>query len=169
MTNGFEIYKNRVNTETAANLPINIPAYSYKSDTEKWDTINQNTVYPNSEEIYPYVTGKTEVSYTYNNYTPEYFNFLDSLVNDGLATEYISNYGNSYSYNLATMYPKSIDEATAGSVSFVSTSLSAGGSYTSSRYGIPTNIFHELYGDINSGYDLIKGNYLQIKMNLYLL
>ena len=169
LTNGFEIYKTRVNRETAANLPINVPAYSTKTDTEKRETINQSTSYPSEQEIYPYVKGDTQVTYTYNKYTPEYFNFLDSLVNDGLATEYISNYGNAYSYNLATTYPDSLDGKKTGGVNYVSTTISSGGSYTSSKYGIPTNIFHQLYGDVSSGYDLIKGELPKNKNELVLV
>ena len=169
LTNGFTIYKDKVDAETASNLPINVPAYSIKTDTESWKDINQSEEYPSSDEIYPYVNTSSTVTYTYNNYSNDYFKLLDKLVSDGLASEYLFNYGNSYTYNLTTEFPSSLDGVYDSYVREVSTSLSAGGSYTSSTYGIPTNIFHVLYGDIDSGYDLLYGSLPQNKNELVLV
>lgn len=169
LTNGFTIYKDKVDAETASNLPINVPAYSIKTDTESWKDINQSEEYPDNEEIYPYVNTSSTITYTYNNFNSSYYKLLDSLVEDGLASEYLFNYGNSYSYNLTTIFPESIDGEHEGYVDEVVTSLSAGGSYTSSTYGIPTNIFHVLYGDIESGYDLLKGKFPTNKNELVLV
>lgn len=169
LTNGFTIYKDKVDAETASNLPINVPAYSIKTDSENRKDINQSEEYPTSEEIYPYVNTSSTVTYTYNNFNSSYYKLLDDLVNDGLASEYLFNYGNSYSYNLTTVFPQSIDGEHESYVDEVYTSLSAGGSYTSSTYGIPTNIFHVLYGDIDSGYDLLKGKLPTNKNELVLV
>ncbi len=169
LTNGFTIYKDKVDAETASNLPINVPAYSIKTDTESWKDINQSQEYPNTEEIYPYVKTSSTVTYTYNNYSSDYFKLLDQIVSSGLASEYLFNYGNSYTYNLTTEFPASLDGVYDSYINEVSTSLSAGGSYTSSTYGIPTNIFHVLYGDIDSGYDLLYGSLPKNKNELVLV
>ncbi len=157
ITNGFSIYKNNVDSSTASNLPINVPAYSVKSDTESFEEVNESTKYPEKEEIYPFVNGKTKVTYTYNNYSPEYFKMLDELKSEGLIQDYLFNYGNDYTYNISTAFPSSINHKYNEMIGQLNTNISAGGSYTNSTYGIPTNIFHVLYGDIDNGYDLIAG------------
>ena len=158
VTNGFTVYSDKVSYETASSLPINVPAYTLRTESEDWKEVNQSTEFPADEAIFPYVSTSSEYVYTYNNYSDEYFDLLDSLVDEGLAVEYIENYGNSYSYNLTTEFPTSIDESSESYIGNVNTNISAGGSYTSSGYGIPTNIFHVLYGDIESSYDLLAGN-----------
>lgn len=159
ITNGFNIYKEKADDATASNLPINVPAYSTKSATEDWKDINQSEKYPNESEIYPFVSGATTITYTYNNYSQEYFNLLDDLKKEGLIKDYLFNYGDDYTYNLSTKFPKSLKGQYEENYGEVYTSLSAGGNYTSSTYGIPTNIFHVLYGDVKGGYDLIAGSY----------
>ena len=159
ITNGFNIYKEAADNASASNLPINVPAYSTKSATEDWKDVNQSEKYPTNNEIYPYIPGQSTVTYTYNNYSDEYFDLLDELKEEGLIQDYLFNYGNDYAYNLTTKYPESLKGQYESSYQEVYTSLSAGGSYTSSTYGIPTNIFHVLYGNIEDGYDLIAGKY----------
>lgn len=169
ITNGFTIYKDRVDSQTASNLPINVPAYSIKKTTDNWKDVNQSEQYPDNKEIYPFVSANNSVTYTYNSYSQDYFDFLDQLVEEGLVLEYLFNYGNAYSYNLTTEFPVSINGRFSSYVDYVETSLSAGGNYTSSTYGIPTNIFHPLYGDLDSGYDLIYGQMPQKKTDLVLV
>lgn len=169
ITNGFNIYKEVADNATASNLPINVPAYSTKSNKEDWKNINQSEKYPSESEIYPYISGQSTITYTYNNYSQDYFNLLDELKEEGLIQDYLFNYGNDYTYNLTTEYPKSISGKYEDSISEVYTTLSAGGSYTSSTYGIPTNIFHVLYGDIDEGYDLIAGEYPTSEQELVLV
>lgn len=169
ITNGFSIYSNRVSLETASSLPINVPSYTLRTDKQDWEEINQSTPFPDDQAIYPYVNTSSEYTYTYNNYSEEYFDLLDQLVEEGLAIEYIKNYGNSFSYNLTTEYPRSINGEHSSYIGQVSTTISAGGSYTSSTYGIPTNIFHVLYGDIDQSYDLIYGSMPKNKNELILV
>ena len=169
LTNGFTVYSDRVSYETASSLPINVPAYTLSTSTDDWESINQSIAFPDDQAIYPYVSVSSEYTYTYNNYSSEYFELLDSLVEEGLAVEYIENYGNSYSYNLTTEYPESIDGNSSSYISSVTTTISAGGSYTSSGYGIPTNIFHVLYGDIDQSYDLLYGHLPENKNEIVLV
>lgn len=169
LTNGFMVYTDKVSYETASSLPINVPAYTLSTESEDWKEINQATEFPEDEAIYPYVNSGTEYTYTYNNYSDEYFELLDSFIEKGLAVEYILNYGNSYSYNLTTEYPESLDGSRDSYIASVNTNMSAGGSYTSSGYGIPTNIFHVLYGDIDQSYDLLTGSLPKNKNEIVLV
>ena len=169
LTNGFTVYSDRVSYETASSLPINVPAYTIKTDSESREDINQSTEFPDDEAIFPYVSTSNEYTYTYNNYTEEYFDLLDSLIEKGYAVDYILNYGNSFSYNLTTEYPTSLDKRNESYIASVNTNMSAGGSYTSSGYGIPTNIFHPLYGDIENSYDLLTGSLPKNKNEIVLV
>lgn len=157
LTHGFSVYSEKVSEATSSFLPINVPAYSVKGDQTSWMEINQSTEFPEKEEIYPYVINERENDYTYNVYTQDYFELLDKLIEENLASQYLINYGNDYSYNLITEFPESIDGKSKKEVREVKTSVSAGGSYTSSSYGIPTNIFHPLYGRYDEMYDVIAG------------
>lgn len=169
ITNGFNKYQDKISYEAASNLPINVPAYTVVTEKENWKDINQTTEFPDTNEIYPYVKATNTYNYTYNNYTTEYFNLLDDFVEKGYASDYIVNYGNSFNYNLSTEFPASIDKKSNSYVAKVNTSLSAGGSYSATTYGIPTNIFHLLYGDINRSYDLIAGKMPSDKTELVLV
>ena len=169
LTNGFTVYSDRVSYETASSLPINVPSYTLKTSSDDWKEINQAIEFPEDQAIFPYVSVSSEYTYTYNNYSEEYFDLLDSLVDEGLAVEYIKNYGNSYSYNLTTEFPQSIDGKSKSYVGSVTTTISAGGSYTSTGYGIPTNIFHVLYGDIDTSYDLLYGKLPENKNEIVLV
>ncbi len=77
LTNGFTVYSDMVSYETASSLPINVPAYTIKTDSESREDINQSTEFPDDEAIFPYVSTSSEYTYTYNNYTEEYFDLLD--------------------------------------------------------------------------------------------
>lgn len=168
LTHGFSVYSEKVSEATSSFLPVNVPAYTVKGDETEWMDINQSKQYPEALEIYPYVTSVKENDYTYNVYTQEYISLLDSLVERGIASEYLINYGNDYSYNLVTNFPTSIDGKPGGYYE-VDTSISAGGSYTKASYGIPTNIFHPIYGRVDEMYDLIAGKTPTNKNELVLI
>lgn len=169
ITYGFSLYQEKISYQTASNMPINVPAYTVKSNTDDWKDINNTEMYTDKEEIYPYISSRYEYTYTYNTYTESYFNLLDELVEQGYAYEYIINYGNDFSYNLVTEFPSSLDGSVPQKVNTVNTELSAGGDYTSSQYGVPTNIFHELYGNIEENYDLLVGELPKTKNDLVLV
>ena len=169
ITYGFSLYQAKISYQTASNMPINVPAYTIKSNQDDWKDINNTEIYTSKEEIYPYINSKYEYTYTYNSYTQSYFDLLDELVEKGYAYEYIINYGNDFSYNLVTEFPESLNGNSPKNIGAVNTELSAGGDYTSSSYGVPTNIFHELYGNIDENYDLLVGSLPKSKNDLVLV
>jgi putative ABC transport system permease protein len=167
LNNGFTQYINRIESETASSLPISVPAYTINYENVDMSQYNQSTKFPDSEEIYPYITSSqvATAEYVYNNFSEKYFNFLSSLRDErGLINDFIVNYQSGYKYNLMTDFPESISGDTDGSVDFVNTSYSAGSisSVIGSVTGLPSTVFHVLYGQeeyIMDNYDLIDGTY----------
>ena len=169
LTYGFKIYTDRVSYETASNIPINVPAYSTKTVTEERKDKNQSIEFTNAQEIYPYISAQSETIYTYNTYTQDYFNLLDSIVNDGLASEYLVNYASDFSFNLVTEFPESINHNFPKTYDTVTTNMTSTTSSMRSAYGLPSTIFHKLYGNPDSNYDVIAGHAPRNKNELALV
>ena len=167
LNTGFESYSQRINRATASSMPIIVTSYTTISDSEAYDEVNSDVLYPDVEEIYPSVDAETTTAYVYNNFTDKYFSYLDSLVEEGLASEYVVNYGNSYSMNLVTETPQSLDGSSSGEVVLVDTTKTNGNSITTTS-GMPTSIFHSLYGSLED-YDLIVGSLPQNENELVLV
>ena len=171
LNNGFNHYSSRLSEVTASSLPVILNSYTYKTDTESetFGQVNFTEDYPDTDEIYPIVSTDsiTDYSFTFNNFTPKFMSFLDGLIDKGLASEYVINYGNSYSFNLVTKFPDAISSEKEGGYEIVNTSLVSQNSI-SSRVGLPTNIFHVLYGDLND-YDVLEGHLPTNKNELVLV
>lgn len=171
LNNGFSHYANNLSQVTASSLPVVLSSYTYRqqTDTENFMSINASVEYPDVEEIYPQVgiTTTTDYTYNYNNFTPKFFNYLNDLVEENLASEYVVNYGNSFSFNLVTHYPQSLNAKYEGSCGTVSTSLTSSNSAASTA-SLPINIFHVLYGNLDD-YDVIAGSLPQNDTELVLV
>ena len=159
LSNGFTNYVNRIQSETASMLPIQLPSYSVTYESQETDLIPPQ--YTDEEEIYPVITGGTTASYTYNNFTNRYLNYLDYLKEDlNLMNDYIINYSSSYSYNLMTDYVNSDGESDLKIVRNINSNNLT--SLVNSVTGSPNTMFHVLYGEeeyVTQNYDLISGKY----------
>lgn len=167
LNHGFDNYATRISEESAASLPVVVTSYSANTSGEKRSDTNASVLYPSDDEIYPYVDVSSSTSYTYNNFTAKYFNYLDKLQEEGIVREYIESYGDDYSFNLMTQFPSSLGGTTPGSIGNVSTSLTSYNYYAYSS-GLPYNIFHVLYGDMDQ-YDLLTGTLPQSENDLVLV
>lgn len=168
LNHGFTEYSTRLSEESASSLPIVVTAFSRNTTSIK-DSLNVNVSFPNSDEIYPYVSpnNQSQVSYTYNNFSNRYFDYLDSLKKEGIVKDYIMSYGEGYSFNLMTKYPDSISGSYQGGYDEVDTSLTSW-NYYANQANLPRNIFHVLYGDLNQ-YDLLYGSLPKDKNDLVLV
>ena len=175
LSNGFSSYVGRIESETASQTPVNVPSYTITgSQIEEESEKNETTKYPDTNEIYPYISPTKTATYKYNIFNQKYINFLDKLKNeDGLINDYLINYSNYYSFNLITEFPQSIDQKTDGGVAKVNYNTSNYISSTLSQYtGLPTNYFHPLYGEekyITESYEVIEGTYPQKSNELVLV
>lgn len=165
LSNGFSNYINRIESETASQAPINIPSYSITGkQTDEENKINEIEKYPDTNNLYPYISPSSTLTYKYNIFSKKYINFLEKLKNeDHLINDYLVNYSSYYSFNLMTEFPSSIDgsqEKEVGVVNYLSTNYI---NTSLSQYtGLPTDYFHPLYGEekyINESYEVIEGTY----------
>ena len=177
MQNGFTEYVGRVETQTAATLPITVKAYNVRYTSLDPSFYNQPTRYPKDEEIYPYVSMNNEknMEITYNNFTEKYFRYLNKLRDeDKLINDYLINYPSNYRYHLSTEYPASLDNSNSGYIGLVSTSQNTGtiNSAIGNVTGLPTQVFHQLHGQekyILQTYDVIAGKYPEKNNELVLV
>ncbi len=164
---GFDVYLNQLSSATASSLPVVVTSYSTTTESETYADVNQSETYPDADEIYPSVSTSSETSYTYNNITSKYINYVDSLIDEGIVDYYVTNYSVADSLNLTTEFPASIDGESESYVAAVNTSINNYNSYAASA-GLPYNIFHVLYGDMDD-YDLLCGSLPENKNQLVLV
>ena len=167
INHGFSLYSDNMSKETVSSLPIVLSSYESKSSSETFNDTNASDAYTDKDEIYPSVSQASQNSYKYNNFSIKYFNYLDSLKEDGIVKDYLISYGNSYSFNLMTEFPDSISTSAKGGISLINTSSTSYNYYAYSS-GLPYNIFHMLYGDLDQ-YDLLEGTLPQSSDELVLV
>lgn len=153
---GFDRYAYDLSSSSATSLPIVVSPFNRQIDTEAFSDINQSVSYPDSEEIYPSVSSASQYAYNYNNLTPKYLSFLDSLQEEKLVKDYVLSYSANYNFNLSTRYPTSLSGKNPSYLGKVETTLT-NYNYYASRSGLPYNIFHVLYGDLQQ-YDVLAGS-----------
>ena len=177
--NGFNMYMDRIEAETASSLPVTVSSYTVTYESYNTSDYNQSTTYPTDEEIYPYVNLNNESNaiVKYNSFSNKYLSYLNKLRDeDGLLNDYLVNYNSYYRYHLTTEFPAPIKEenVTTSTYQVVNTGASTGSinSVIGSVTGLPTTVFHELYGQekyITQTYDVIAGNYPKEKNQLVLV
>lgn len=155
LSNGFTNYVNRIESETASTMPINIPSYTIKY--EKNENITLPDKFPDTNEIYPYISTQGTATYVYNNFTEKYIQYLNKIKDQSnLMNDYIINYSSSYSFNLMTRNAK-------GELGIVNNqTLNTTSDLINSVTGLPTSLFHVLYGQeeyITQSYEIIDGRY----------
>ena len=164
--NGFTNYIGRVESSTAASLPITIAPYSTKTIIDEYKSY---VPYPEEKEIIVYQAPQTEEIITHRNYiTQEYVDYLDSIKDDGYIASVLYNH-DTLDFNIVTQYGnmenayiKVNQYAGANGMSSVISSIS----------GLPSSIFYELYGEedyLRTMYDVIDGHFPQNKNEVVLV
>ncbi len=156
INNGFDKYSYNISSASATSLPIVISNYTEKTDSESFNKTNQSIAYPDAQEIYPKVSQASNSAYQYTNITQKYLNYLESMKEDNLINQYVIGYSSSYSFNLSTVFPESINKKYESSIQYVNTTLT-NYNYYANNASLPYNIFHVLYGDLEQ-YDLLAGS-----------
>ena len=140
INHGFDLYSTKISKATATSLPVVVTPYTSASSSEAFESINNSIEYPEKQEIYPSVESSSETAYKFNNITPQYMSYLDSLVKEGVIREYITSYGNSYGFNLSTRVPASLDGEEPSKLSMLSTAMTNYNYYAYSA-GLPCFIW----------------------------
>ena len=152
---GFSVYSNDLSVASATSLPVVVSSFDQVTQSENYRDKNQNTEYPDTDEIYPSLPVSSNYGYTRNEFSQKYRNYLNKRKEEGILSSYSINYGNSYNFNLTTEYPASLNGKQEGGRREVDTSKTSYNYYAYSA-GLPYNIFHPLYGDLGQ-YDLLAG------------
>lgn len=155
VNNGFGMYINDIEVQTASQMPVTISTYSVS--VKEVQESNLNPKYPDEEFVYPYKNSYASAKITYNNISAKYLNYIEKLKRETtLVNDYLVNYGDSYSLNLMTTDAVKnepyIVKTTSGSLSSAVTSLT----------GLPSTFFHPLFGEekyITQTYDVIQGTF----------
>lgn len=157
LSNGFSNYVHNMEVMTASSVPITISPFvttSIEIDTKDWKP------WPDTPEIIPYNDNISSITTTHHNrIRPEYVQYCNELVTKKLASSVLENH-EGLDFNVLTK------RGTTDNVFKVDQYNSAGttGSLISGLVGLPSSIFHELYGNkeyINSLYDVVYGRYPQ--------
>ena len=146
LNHGFKEYANKFSASIASSTPIVVKPYNQSTEIIPPSEYNTTVEYPtNTNSIYPQVSTQRETTYKYNNFSAKYFNYLNKLQQEKLIREYYQLYSTSYSLNLLTRRPASINGTSGETISSISNSNE--------------NIIHVLYGELND-YDVIAGKSL---------
>ena len=158
-SNGFSKYVSDVEVSIASSVPVSINPVTYQINTQILDDLPPE--YPDTKEITVYDTSNTFTTAVYNDLTPEYFQYLDAIVEDPKCSAYGS--AASIMYNRNSLNFHFLVNAPEG-VRSLNQYSSAGsfGSAINSVTSLPSTILHELYGDesaMSSLYEPIEGRY----------
>ncbi len=165
VSNGFSMYVDKVESGVAGSVPISITPVTY---TYKQTSSQDDVIYPDDEEVKVYDMSSSLMSVHQNRFTSDYFDYIEKTKEKGWASSIMYNRQN-LSFNLLTDDP---DEK--GSAMSINQYRSAGstGSAISSVTGLPTTIFHELYGtseEMSKWYDCIGGRMPKEKDEIVLI
>ncbi len=145
LSTGFNDYIGRVESDTMASYPIGVFANSFELSPASFQEVDREQ-YPQAEEVYVYDpndTNESSIAFYYNQLTPDFLNFVQSLEDDGLASSVVFNYPTHM--KLLTEYPNGTIN-TAGSTNFSQVTPTGSGTFT------------QLFGDqefVGEYYDLI--------------
>ena len=158
ITNGFGGYIERINRQTGTSMSYIAPAYNIASQSADWADYNQTDEYPSADEIYPYYSPQSSTYVQRNALDEHYIAFLDQLIQDGLLGDYIVNRSGDGGMRVLTQQPGSLlTGAGAGAIQVDTTAYAGMAPGTGGMYFEPTSIFHPLFGDYQSDYDVLAG------------
>ncbi len=170
LSNGFQAYITKVQTETSSNMPIIVS--SAQTSFKPNPNYKEYTKFPNNEEIIVY-DASTSGQYIYlettNNLTNDYVNYVNNIDNTkykGSIGSKIINYTN-INHNIFAQNTKINEGDAIETIKINPYSSVSGGTIASviaSISGLPKSILHEFYGDqnyIGKSYDVLAGAYPQ--------
>ena len=156
VNNGFSLWIDNMEEETASQMPITVSSYSVSYEVN--EDYDKNPEYSDEELVYPYISNVGKQTISYNNITQKYINYIDHLKETtNLINDYVVNYGEQYAFNLTTTDPVTNEAYVVQNGTFTSMT-----NVLYSITGLPTNYFHVLFGQeeyITESYDVIAGDY----------
>ena len=159
INNGFSGYVESVERSVANSVPISLSPVTTRTHYESAETY---TEYPDGEIVNVYDSRKSFSETVYNNFSNEYFSYLDAIMEDPSCSAYGSAMSVMY-YRKSLTY-HFLKEDPSGTVREINQYTNAkSSSYTiASLTSLPGTILHEMYGDeanMSSLYDTIAGKF----------
>ena len=157
--NGFSNYISTMEAGIASSVPISITPVTTKISLPQ-ETVEE---YPSNPKFTVYDTSGSYTTIEYNNFTPEYIDYIDRIMEDPACPAYGKAMNVMYNRSGLDFHFLTKDGDTEA-IRSINQYNSAGllGSALSSVTSLPTTVIHELYGD-ESGmeglYDTIYGRY----------
>lgn len=158
INNGFSSYVDKVERSVANSVPISLSPVTVKTHYESTELPPE---YPEEKEVYVYDSRKNFSETIYNNFSDEYFSYLNAIMDDPSCEAYgsamsVMFYRKSLSYH----FLKEVGDDVLQINQFTNARSST---YTlSSSTAAPSTILHELYGDeknMSSLYDTVAGKF----------
>ena len=158
--NGFSSYVSNVESSIASSIPISITPVSTRIQTAEIEDV---PLYPKEPIVNVYNPSTSLTTVVYNDFTQEYFDYIDRITNDPTCEVY----GDAMSvlYNRKNLdFHFLTKDGNSENIRSVNQYSDAGilGSAISSVTSLPTTIMHELIGDekgLSSLYDTIAGKF----------
>ena len=172
-SNGFSGYVSRVETSVASSVPISISPTIYSFNSKIVEDYSESAAFPSDNKVRVYDTSSNAFVAHRNEFTPEYFDYLERVMNDPTCEAYGTAMSIMKNREGFTMHMLTLNGDT-DEVKEVNPYSSAGtlGSAISSVANLPATVMHELYGDeasMASAYDVLAGHYPKEKDEMVLI
>lgn len=159
INNGFSAYVSAVEKSVASSVPVSLSPVSTRTHYERQD---KGTEFPEDNNVNIYDSRKSYSEVVYNNFSNEYFSYLDALMDDPSCPAYGS--AMSVMYYRKSLYFHFMRQDPSGEVREINQYQTAASSgYTiASLTSLPGTILHELYGNeenMSSLYDTVAGTF----------
>jgi len=170
VSNGFTNYVDNVEGSVASSVPITISPVDYSylpADSGNY------AEYPDDNKIHVYDTSNSAYVVHRNNYSQDYFKYIQKTVDKGWARSIMFNRIN-LNFHVLTQDGNATDSSGNPVAQLVNqySSVNSTSSVVGSATGLPSTIFHELYGEekgLSSMYDVIYGKFPQNSNEIVLI
>ena len=160
-SNGFSQYVSDVEVSIASSVPISITPIAYQIKIPNASDLPEQ--YPDEKVVKVYDSSNTLVTAAvYNDFTPEYIDYLNAIMDDPKSPAYGSAMSIMYTHeDIDFHFTAQYDD---GEILSINQYASAGitGSAISTVTNLPSTVVHEIYGDekgMKPLYDTIAGRF----------
>ncbi len=159
INNGFSGYVESVERSVANSVPISLSPVTTRTH---YESVEELPEYPEDEIVNVYDSRKSFSETVYNNFSNEYFSYLDRIMDDPSCSAYGS--AMSVMYYRKSLNYHFLKEDPSGTIREINQYTNAKSStYTiAALTSLPGTVLHEMYGDeenMSSLYDTIAGKF----------
>ncbi len=159
INNGFSDYVSKVEKSVASSVPISLSPVTTRTYAKEETSLEE---FPSEKNVNVYSSNNSYSEVIYNNFSDEYFSYLNAIMDDPNCSAYgsamsVMYYRKGFTYHF-------MKEDPSGEIRLINQYKNASSSsYTiASLTSLPGTILHELYGDegnMSALYDTIAGKF----------